>query len=289
MARVKSNLEALTMGLRINTNMMSINAHRNLRGTQLAMQSTSEKLSSGSRINKSADDAAGLAISENLSGQIRSFRQSARNAQDGISFIQVAEGGMNEVSNMITRLRELAVQSASDTIGPKEREYLNRETQQLKLEMERIAQGTEYNGTNLLNGSGTQLDFQIGIKNNEFLDRISYNPATTDITLKSLGLDDVTSDTKAGAQASLEKIDASLITLNSNRSHLGALQNRLNSTISNTEVAVENLSAARSRIKDADVASESAEMARTSIMLQSGVSVLAQANQSQAMALKLLG
>jgi len=277
------------MGLRINTNMMSINAHRNLRSTQQAMQSTSEKLSSGSRINKSADDAAGLAISENLNGQIRSFKQSARNAQDGISFIQVAEGGMNEVSNMITRLRELAVQAASDTIGEKERGYLDRETQQLKLEMERIAQGTEYNGTSVLNGSGTQLDFQIGIKNNEFLDRISYNPSTTNVSLESLGLTEISSNSKQAAQESLASLDNSLITLNSNRSQLGALQNRLNSTISNTEVAVENLSAAKSRIKDADVASESAEIARTSIMLQSGISVLAQANQSQAMALKLIG
>ncbi len=277
------------MGLRINTNMMSINAHRNLRGTKLAQEKTSEKLSSGFRINKSADDAAGLAISENLSAQIRSFKQSERNAQDGISFIQVAEGGMNEVGNMIVRLRELAVQSASDTIGPKERGYLDKETQQLKLEIERISQGTEYNGQSLLNGQGTKMDFQIGIKNNEFLDRISYDPATTNVSIEALGLNDISSSTKESAQISLEKLDDSLGTLNSNRSQLGALQNRLNSTINNTEVAVENLSAARSRIKDADVASESAEMARTSIMLQSGVSVLAQANQSQAMALKLLG
>jgi flagellin len=276
------------MGLRINTNMMSINAHRNLRASKLAMESTSEKLSSGSRINKSADDAAGLAISENLNGQIRSFKQSARNAQDGISFIQVAEGGMNEVGNMITRLRELAVQGASDTIGVRERGYLDREAQQLKLEMERIAQGTEYNGTPLLSGKGTQLDFQIGIKNNDFLDRISYNPSTTDVTLNSLGLADIAVDDKVKAQESLEKLDNSLIVLNTNRSQLGALQNRLNATINNTEVAVENLSAARSRIKDADIANETAEMARASIMQQSGISVLAQANQSQAMALKLL-
>lgn len=277
------------MGIRINTNMMSINAHRNLRSSQQAMQSTSEKLSSGSRINKSADDAAGLAISENLGAQIRSFKQSARNAQDGISFIQVAEGGMNETGNMIIRLRELAVQSASDTIGARERGYLEKEAQQLKLEIERIAQGTEYNGQNLLNGSGEMMDFQIGIKNNEFLDRISYDPSTTNVSLESLGLSDVSIGTKAESQETLAALDQSLTVLNNNRSSLGALQNRLNSTISNTEVAVENLSAAKSRIKDADVASQSAELARTSIMLQSGISVLAQANQSQAMALKLIG
>lgn len=277
------------MGIRINTNMMSINAHRNLRSSQMAMESTSQKLSSGSRINKSADDAAGLAISENLGAQIRSFKQSARNAQDGISFIQVAEGGMNETGNMIVRLRELAVQSASDTVGQKERGYLEKEAQQLKLEIERIAQGTEYNGQNLLNGSGEVMDFQIGIKNNEFLDRISYDPSTTNVSLDSLGLTDVSIADKESSQQTLASLDDSLTVLNNNRSSLGALQNRLNSTISNTEVAVENLSAAKSRIKDADVASQSAELARTSIMLQSGVSVLAQANQSQAMALKLIG
>jgi flagellin len=276
------------MGLRINTNMMSINAHRNLRGSKLAMESTSEKLSSGHRINKSADDAAGLAISDNLGGQIRSFKQSSRNAQDGISFIQVAEGGMNEVSNMISRLRELSVQAASDTIGPDERGYLNREAQQLKLEMDRIAQGTEYNGMQLLNGQGEKLDFQIGIKNNDFLDRISYNPEQTNVSLESLGLQDIDLADKAQAQTGLAKLDTSLKVLNSNRASLGALQNRLNSTISNTEVAIENLSAAKSRIKDADMANETAELARSSIMLQAGISVLAQANQSQAVALKLL-
>ncbi|MBS1984571.1 MAG: flagellin FliC [Bdellovibrionales bacterium] len=277
------------MGLRINTNMMSINAQRNLRGTQLSMATASERLSSGQRINKSADDAAGLAISENLGGSIRSFKQSNRNAQDGISFIQVAEGGMNEVSNMIQRLRELSVQAASDTIGEKERTYLDREAQQLKSEMERIAQGTEYNGTKLLNGQGKQLDFQIGIKNDAFLDRISYNPALTDVSTGALGLSDISVNQKEKAQESLAKLDGSLIVLNSNRAHLGALQNRLNSTINNTEVAIENLSAAKSRIRDADVAAESAELARTNIMLQSGISVLAQANQSTAVALKLLG
>ncbi len=276
------------MGIRINTNMMSINAQRNLRDSKMSQENASAKMSSGFRINKSADDAAGLAISENLGGSIRSFRQSSRNAQDGISFIQVAEGSMNEISNMIQRLRELSVQAASDTIGVNERTYLDREAQQLKSEIQRIAEGTEYNGTKLLNGQGDKLEFQIGIKNNEFLDRISYDPSTSNVTVTALGLNDIDIKQKVDAQNGLEKIDASLITLNSNRSQLGALQNRLNSTIANTEVAVENFSAARSRIKDADFANESAEIARSSIMLQSGVSVLAQANQSTAMALKLL-
>lgn len=277
------------MGLRINTNVMSINAQRNLRGNQASMASASEKLSSGFRINKSSDDAAGLAISENLGGQIRSLRQAGRNAQDGISFIQVAEGGMNEVSNMITRLREIGVQSASDTIGAKEREYLNRETIQLKKEIERIAQSTEYNGQPLLSGKGEKLDFQIGTRNDDFLDRISYDPSLTNVTLQSLGLNDVDHMSKEGAQLSLEQLDNSLKVLNSNRAQLGALQSRLGVTIANGEVAVENLSAAKSRIKDADIANETAEMARSSILLQAGVSVLAQANQSTGMALKLIG
>ncbi len=277
------------MGLRINTNIMSVNAQRNLRGSKLAQEQVSEKLSSGFRINKSADDAAGLAISENLNGHIRSFRQTSRNAQDGISFIQVAEGGMNEVSNMIVRLRELSVQAASDTIGPNEREYLNREAQQLKQEMQRIAEGTEYNGMHLLSGKGEKLEFQIGIKNDQFLDRIAYDPSTTNVTLDSLGIDNVDITDKGRAQDGLANLDNALKVLNSNRASLGALQSRLNSTINNTEVAIENYSAAKSRIRDADVATETAEMARTSIMLQSGVSVLAQANQSQSLALKLLG
>jgi flagellin len=276
------------MGMRINTNMLSVNAQRNLRNTQGTLADSNAKLASGSRINKSADDAAGLAISENLNGNIRSLRQAGRNAQDGISFVQVAEGGMNEVGNMIIRLRELSVQAASDTIGEKERGYLDREAQQLKLEVERIAQSTEYNGQNLLNGTGNKLDFQIGSKNNEFLDRISYNPGETNVTLDSLGLSGIDVSKKESAQSGLQNLDDALIVLNSNRSNLGALQNRLQSTINNTEVAIENFSAAVSRIKDTDFASVTADLARDTVKTQASTSVLAQANQNTAMALRLL-
>ena len=276
------------MGMRINTNMLSVNAQRQLRSTQSTLAGSNEKLASGSRINKSADDAAGLAISSNLNGNIRSLQQAQRNAQDGISFIQVAEGAMNEVGNMIIRLRELSVQAASDTIGTKERGYLDREAQQLKLEMERIAQSTEYNGTNLLNGSGDKLDFQIGTKNNEFLDRISYNPGETNVSLDNLGLSGIDISSKESAQTGLESLDNSLLVLNSNRSNLGALQNRLQSTINNTEISVENFSAAVSRIKDAVFASVSADMARDTVKTQAATSVLAQANQNTAMALRLV-
>jgi flagellin len=276
------------MGIRINTNMMAVNAHRNLRGTKLGMEKTAEKLSSGNRINKSADDAAGLAISDNLAGHIRSFQQAARNAQDGISFVQVAEGGISEVSNMIVRMRELSVQAASDTIGDKERGYLDREAQQLKLEIQRIAQSTEYNGTQLLNGTGGLLEVQVGIKNNEFEDRIGYDASKSDVTLKSLGLEGINIADKKSAQQGLANLDTSISVVNANRATLGALQNRLVSNIANTDVAVENYSAAKSRIKDADIASESAELARVQVMLQAGLSVLSQANQSTGMALKLL-
>lgn len=277
------------MGLRINTNMLSVNAVRNLRSSQAALASTSEKLSSGHRINKSADDAAGLAISDNLNGLVRSFQQTSRNAQDGISFIQVAEGGMGEIGNMLVRLRELSVQSASDTIGAPERTFLNKEVIELKKEILRIAEGTEFNGQKLLNGQGEKLDFQIGVKNDDFLDRISYEPKITDVTLKHLGIDQVDVAQKVNAQSALASVDMAIQKLNESRSNLGALQSRLSSTINNTEVMVENFTAAKSRIKDADFAAESANMARASIMAQSGISVLAQANQSQGMALKLLG
>ncbi len=277
------------MGLRISTNMAAINAQRNLRANQGQLQGSYEKMSSGSRINKSADDAAGLAISENLNANIRSFRQAARNAQDGISFVQVAEGGMNEISNIIVRLREVSVQAASDTVGQNERGYLDREAQQLKLEMQRIALGTEYNGTPLLRGEGGKLDFQIGVKNNEFLDRISYKPGDTNVTLDSLGLTGIDLAHKEKAQEGLNSLDSALITLNSNRANLGALQNRLQSTVNNTETAVENFSAAKSRIKDVDFSQVTSDMARDTIMTQASTSVLAQANQTTAMALKLIG
>ena len=277
------------MGMRINTNMEAINAQRNLRINQSKLGDNFAKSASGLRINKSADDAAGLAISDNLRGSIASFGQAARNAQDGISFIQVAEGAMTEIGGMVTRLRELSVQAASDTIGQNERQYLDKEAQQLKLEIERIAQGTDYNGTKLLNGTGDKLDFQIGIKNDEFLDRISYEPGLTNSTLDNMGLSSIDLSDKNAAQAGLDSIDASVQVLNGNRAQLGALQNRLKSTIANTEVAVENFSAARSRIMDADYSQVSADLAKDTVKTQASTSVLAQANQTTGMAMKLIG
>ncbi|GIL16629.1 MAG: flagellin [Oligoflexia bacterium] len=277
------------MGLRIATNVASLNAQKNLGATNRGLNTALERLSSGNRINKAADDAAGLAISENLRAIIRGYRQANRNANDGISLVQVAEGSLNEVSTMLIRLRELGVQASSDTIGDTERRFLDVEYQQLKSEIQRVTDSTNYNGYDLLNGSGGVIDIQVGVHNNPFLDRISFNASAADATLEALGLTAETLATKQSAQASLNMVDNALTSVNAIRANFGALQNRLTSTSQNLLVADENFSAANSRIRDTDVAAETAEMTRNNILLQAGISVLGQANNAQQMALKLLG
>src|SRR3954463_11518458 len=175
------------MGLRISTNVASLNAQKNLGGTHHALQSSLAKLSSGQRINQAADDAAGLAISENLRAQIRGLRQANRNSNDGVSLVQVAEGGLQEMSNMLIRLRELGVQAASDTIGDTERKFLDVEYQQLKSEMQRISEVTEFNGRDLLNGTGGVIDIQVGTHNDPFKDRISFNASAANASLEAMG------------------------------------------------------------------------------------------------------
>ncbi len=276
------------MGLRISTNVASLNAQKNLIGTSRDLRTSMERLSSGYRINKASDDAAGLAISENLRGIIRGFRQALRNSNDGISLIQVAEGSLNEISNMLNRLRELGVQAASDTIGDTERKFLDVEYQQLKSEIQRITDATTYNGYDLLNGTGGILDIQVGIYNHPLLDRITFSAGTADSSLSALGIISENVANKESARTSLVLLDSALTSVNSIRANFGALQNRLQSTAANLMVAEENYSAANSRIRDTDIASETAEMARNNILLQAGVSVLQQANSSQQVALKLL-
>ena len=276
------------MGLRITTNVPSLNAQKNLVNTQRGLHTAMARLSSGYRINQASDDAAGLAISENLRGLIRGFRQANRNANDGISLVQIAEGSLNEVSNMLIRLRELGTQAASDTIGDTERKFLDVEYQQLKSEMQRITDGTQYNGYDLLNGSGGVIDIQVGVHNNPFLDRISFNASAANATLEALGMTAETVAVKESAQTSLSVIDNAMTSVNAIRANFGALQNRLQSTSQNLAVVEENYSAANSRIRDTDVASETAEMTRNNIMLQAGISVLQQANSAQQVALKLL-
>ncbi len=221
------------MGLRIATNVQSMNAQRNL-GISNEKQATSlNKLSSGARITKAGDDAAGLAISEKLKGSIRSMQQANRNANDGISLIQTAEGGINEVSNILLRLRELSVQAASDTVGDVERSFTDKEFQALKGEVDRIAQVTKFNGRSLLNGTGETLDFQVGIDNSPELDRLQFATANADVTLGKLGLSETGTMTKESAQENLAKIDMAIQSVNENRAGLGALQNRLTSTVNN--------------------------------------------------------
>ncbi|MNK11939.1 Flagellin [compost metagenome] len=277
------------MGMRVTTNIAAINAQRNLVGSQRAINDSMAKLSSGSRINKAADDAAGLAISEGLKAQIRSAAQAQRNANDGISMVQTAEGGLNEIGNIIVRLRELGVQAASDTVGEKERGMLDKEVQQLKSEVQRIASVTTWGTTKLLDGSSPKFDFQVGVFNNAEEDRISFNAGENVATLDALGLSGLDFTTKEGAQGALESLDNAQNSVNGTRANLGALQNRLTSTVDNLGVAQENMSAANSRIRDTDVAAASSEMTRNNILLQAGTSTLAQANQSNQLALKLIG
>lgn len=277
------------MGLRINTNTTALNAQRTMSNTRRALDKSLERLSSGSRINSAGDDAAGLAISENLRAQVRGLRQAKRNAQDGVSLIQVSEGGLNEISNIMIRLRELAIQAASDTIGDTERQFADREFQALKQEVDRIANVTRFNGTPLLNGRAGIFEIQVGTQNNPILDRVVYNGERSDASLDALKLGGESVATKQGSQLSLAVIDDALVRVNSIRADLGALQNRLQSTINNLAIADENLSAANSRIRDTDFAEEVSEMTKQNILMQAGISVLGQANQTNAIAAKLLG
>lgn len=278
------------MGFRIMTNTSSVTGQRHLRNTRRMLDQSLERLASGYRINKAGDDAAGLAISEKLRAKIRGLQVAQRNANDGISLVQVAEGGLNEVQNILVRMRELGVQAASDTIGPKERTYLDNEYQALKSEVDRIANGTDFNGTNLLDGTGGTLDIQVNTGGENILgvDRISYDASKADANTDKLGISDLSIGDKNGAQMSLAKIDDALDYVSSLRGDLGAMQNRLISTINNIGISVENLSAANSRIKDVDIADESAELTRNNILMQAGTSVLAQSNQVPRMALDLL-
>jgi flagellin len=277
------------MGLRVNTNVASIAAQRSLGINKNNLDSNLRKLSSGERITRAADDAAGLAISEKLKGHIRGVRQAKRNSDDGVSLIQTAEGGLSEISSIIIRLRELAVQAASDTVGNTERAFSDMEFQNLLEEIQRIAKGSEFNGRKLLDGAGGMVEVQVGIHNDPFLDRIKYDSITTDATIESLGLTGESVANKEGAQLSLSKLDAALLRINGTRANLGALQNRLQSASNTLAITDENFSAANSRIRDVDVAAETADLTKNNILNQAGISVLSQANQAPSTALKLIG
>jgi flagellin len=277
------------MGFRIATNVSSLTAQRALSKTSKKEATTTAQLASGNRITKSSDDSAGLAISEKLRANIRSSQQANRNANDGISMIQVAEGGLDESANILIRLRELAIQSASDTVGETERSYTNMEFSQLQDELQRISQTTEFNEVKLLDGSSEKLDFQIGANNDQFEDRIVYDPGKINAGLAALGVEGAQVDSKEGAQGSLEQIDTAIKTVSGQRAELGALQNRLITTSSNLETSVENMSSANSRIRDVDYAEATAKNVQNNIMKQAGISVLSQANQAPQQAVRLLG
>jgi flagellin len=277
------------MGLRIATNIQALVTQRHLGINGAAQKDSLEHLASGSRINKAADDAAGLAISEKMRGQIRSIRQDVKNANDGVSMIQTAEGGMNEIGNILVRFRELSIQASSDTVGDVERGFINKEVTQLKEEVNRIAMSTEYNGKKLLSGEGDSIDIQIGMNNDAAQDRFTFDTQKVNVSLDNLGLSGMDVTTKESAREGLGNIDAAVTNLVGKRAALGALQNRLQSTVNNLNIYDENLSTAKSRIRDTDMAMETSELAKNNILTQADVSVLSQANQNNMMALKLLG
>lgn len=276
------------MSLRIATNVQALSAQRFLNMNHEAQNKSLEKLASGSRINRAGDDAAGLAISEKLKGNIRSLKQASRNANDGISLIQTAEGAMNEVGNVLIRMRELSIQGASDTISDVERGFIDKEVQALKEEIDRISNSTEFNGTKLLNGTSPPLEIQIGINNNAALDRFIFDSPARNTTLEAMQLSEVSTMNKEAAQQNLTKLDVAITQLSENRAGLGALQNRLGSAINNMNIYRENLESANSRIRDTDMAEETSELTKQNILTQANVSVLGQANQNPQLALKLL-
>lgn len=275
------------MGLRIATNVPSLNVQRNIETKSAETAQSFSRLSSGNRISRASDDAAGLSISQNLEAQTRGLKQAQRNANDGISLVQTAEGGMNEVSNILIRMRELGVQAASDTIGDTERGFINKEYDSLKQEIDRIAVSTNFNGTSLLSGEGKALTFHVGAFAGEE-NKIEYDAAGANVKADALGVGSLNILSKEGAADSLGQIDSAINKLNENRSSLGALQNRLQSTSNSLGIAFENMTEAKSRIADTDIAQETSVLMKNQIMQNAGVSVLAQANSSPQAAMKLL-
>lgn len=274
--------------LSIRTNTSSLAAQRNLNSNQMGLDSSLSKLSSGYRITRASDDAAGLGVSTNLTAQVRSYDQASRNANDGLSVVQTAESAMNETTNILTRMRELAMQSASDGISNTERAYIQEENTALIAELDRIDNVTEFNGTTLF-GAAAALTFQVGIREtaNDF---ITVDTTAMDVDSTSLGVNGVDLSTDAAtSRAALATIDTALDSVSNFRSELGAAANRLSSVVSTIAVAQESAAAANSRIRDVDIANETSKMSAGQVLMQAGVSVLSQANQAPQVALKLLG
>lgn len=277
------------MGLRISTNIASQAVQKNLRKISSQGQASLEKLSSGKRITKSADDAAGLAIATNLEAQTRGLRQATRNANDGISLVQTAEGGLNEITNILVRLRELTIQAASDTVGEKERGFLDNEYQQLSIEVDRISDSTTFNGTNLLNGEGAGvMEFQVGAFAGE-QNKISFDSSETNASTSEIGINGTGIADKSTALDSIESIDGAITKVSGQRANLGSIQSRLQSTVATLEIQTINQDNARSIIQDVDVAEETAKLASNTVLKNSAITTLAQANGLPNSALRLIG
>ena len=277
------------MGLRIKTNISSQEVQRYLRESSKLTDDSLSKLASGKRITKASDDAAGLAISVNLEAQTRGLRQAHRNANDGISFVQVAEGGVAEISNILVRLRELSIQAASDTVGDDERLLIDNEYQTLVSEIDRIAQSTTFNSATLLNGESGKgiMDFQFGTFAGEN-NRIQFNSDATNATISSIGIAGTTLETKGDASDSVTNIDEALQRISAMRANLGAAQSRLQSSISNLETQILNQDSARSVIQDADMAMETSKLAMSNVLKSAGIATLVQANHIPNMAIRLV-
>lgn len=275
------------MGLRIQTNMAAISAQKVMSKQQQRAEHATMAMASGNRIVKAGDDAAGLAISEFIRGQVRGMNMARTNSFNAVSAIQVSEGGLNEITNVLIRLRELGIQAASDNIGDKERMFLHQEAQNIIEEADRIAKTTVFGDKRLLDGSGEEQTFQVGAFAGEE-NRITYN-LSSDAQAEALGIAGLGMETKEDAREVLNVVDEAMSKVGVMRANFGAIQNRLETTTSNLDIQIENLSAAKSRLADADIARESSEIASASILQQAAISVLAQANQFPSMALKLIG
>ncbi|HIH96831.1 MAG TPA: flagellin FliC [Thermoplasmata archaeon] len=272
------------MGLRINQNIEAMNAHRYLSGTANTLAKSMERLSSGLRINRASDDAAGLAISEKLRSQIRGIQQASRNAQDGISLIQTAEGALNETHSILQRMRELAVQAANGTLTSGDRENLQSEITSLIDEVDRISDATEFNTLKLLDGTNATVTLQVGANTGQ---TIAVSLSAADASTLTISSVDVS--TVASALTAVDSLDTAIGTISTTRAGLGAAQNRLDHTIGNLGVAAENLMASESRVRDTDMALEMVQFTRTQILQQAGTAMLAQANMSPQSVLQLLG
>ncbi len=281
------SLERNKMSFKINTNIASIQGQNAVKRSSAETESSQAKLSSGQRITKAADDAAGLAISEKMKAEIRSSKQANRNANDGISLVQTAEGGLNESSNLLTRMKELAMQAATDTLNDSDRTNVENEYQMMRMELDRISSNTEFGGRKLLNGQGSQLEFQVGL-GGQAMNRVSFNPGAINSDSQALGVAGGSVRSKTGAQDILGKIDSAFDKISGHRAMLGSIQNRLQTSSNNLDYFTENMSASNSRIRDVDYALETANLAKSRIITDAGTAVLSQANSDPKAALKLL-